>query len=98
MEGRIRGEGYQLSREPRSGDVQTDKDYTPLLRVPLSEILDERTELSGGTHEHFVSKNPFAGLAAARPVRALAALTRAERHGEYPKWAWETFLNPEARK
>ncbi len=86
------------SMEARSGDVRTDTDYTVLLVVPLSDILKKAAELSGRTHEPFVERNPFAGLASGRPVRAFAALTNAAKRSEYPEWAWRTFLYAEARK
>jgi hypothetical protein len=45
-----------------------------------------------------VEKDPFLGLASARPVRALAALNRAARSGNYPERSWRTFLSSTARK
>jgi hypothetical protein len=84
--------------EGRSSWVKTEKDFAPLLSVPLGDILSKAAELSGRDHEHFVQKDPYAGLAANRPIRAFSALTLAGKKGEYPEAPWTTFLNPEARK
>lgn len=86
------------SMEGRSGWVKTEKDFEPLLAVPLSKVIEKAVELSGHDHERFIRRDPFAGLALGRLVRALSALTRSAKRGEYPEWAWRTFLNPEARK
>jgi hypothetical protein len=86
------------SMEARSGMVETDTDYAALLAVPLADVLSKAAELSGRTHGMFVERNPFAGLASQRPVRAFAALTNAAKRNDYPEWAWRTFLNQEARK
>ena len=86
------------SMEMRGGRVRTDTEHKTLLDVPLAEVLDKAKELSGRTHEMLVENNPFAGLASNRPVRAFSALTISGKNGEYPTWAWRTFLNSEARK
>jgi hypothetical protein len=86
------------SMEARGGAVETDPDHAALLAVPLADVLSRAAELSGRTHEWFVERNPFAGLASQRPVRAFAALTNAAKRNDYPEWAWRTFLNAEARK
>jgi SIR2-like domain len=86
------------SMEARGGAVETDTDHAALLAVPLANVLSRAAELSGRTHGWFVERNPFAGLASQRPVRAFAALTNAAKHNDYPEWAWRTFLNAEARK
>ena len=40
----------------------------------------------------------FSGLVEEKPARALAALHLSAKNGEYPEWAWRTFLAAEARK
>ena len=86
------------SMESRGGIVRTDTEYESLVRVPLGQLLDKAQEISGRAPEILTERKPFAGLASARPIRALTALTIYGRRKEYPKWAWKTFLNPEARK
>jgi hypothetical protein len=92
------GKGAADSLEGASGWVQTDKDHAALLSVPLGDVLAKASEIGGHRSMRFVQNDPFAGLAAAKPVRAFRVLVRAAKHGEYPEWAWRTFLNPEARK
>src|SRR6266568_1258414 len=87
------------SFESRGGFVGTDTKYSALLRISLSEVLDKAKELSGREFELLINKDPFAGLAAERPVRALSALNNSAKHGEWPGWAWRTFLySPEREK
>nr|VFJ55812.1 MAG: SIR2-like domain-containing protein [Candidatus Kentron sp. FW] len=87
------------SLEGRSGRVETDTEYSPLLNEPIGYILTKARELSGRAEDDvFTKRDPFAGLSTERPVRALSALTHAARQEEYPQWAWKTFLGFEARK
>lgn len=86
------------SMEPRGGWVRTDSEFSALLKVPLVDVLNKAAELRGRTGEMFVERNPFAGLASQRPVRAFSALTVSAKRDVYPKWAWATFLNSESRK
>ena len=81
--------------EGRGGFVKTKTDHAPLLTEPLSSILSRARELSGRKEDFLVGDDPFAGLAAEQPVRALSALTRAAKSGEFPEWAWRRFLNSE---
>jgi hypothetical protein len=85
------------SREIHGGAVRTDTEHSPLLRVPLSSVLSRAIELSGRTENFLVEKDPFSGLCAKRPARALAVLTYEAKRKEYPEWAWHTFLTSEAR-
>lgn len=82
----------------RVGWVQTDSDYDALLAEPVETLLPRALELSNQPHDLFVQKDPFAGLVATRPLRALAALNHASKGGEFPEWAWRAFLTSEARK
>lgn len=85
------------SLEGRVGWVRTEKDTSGLVSVPLSAILAKAKELSGRSEE-FVERSPFSGLVEEKPVRALAALHLVAKNGEYPEWAWRTFLTAETRK
>jgi hypothetical protein len=86
------------SRESRGGLVMTQTEHSSLLREPLRSILSKALELSRSTEDFLVERDPFAGLSAARPVRAFAALADAAKRNEYPEWAWRTFLNTQTRK
>ncbi len=86
------------SMEARGGWVRTDTEYAELLKVSLAAVINKAAALRGRTDEMLVERNPFAGLAAERPARALSALTISAKRSDYPKWAWETFLNSESRK
>ena len=86
------------SMEARGDWVQTDTEYSELLKVPLPDILKKALELRGHPHKLFVKSDPFAGLASQQPVRAFAALTSATKRNDYPPWAWKTFLNADNRK
>lgn len=92
------GQMAASSIEGSSGWVKPDKEFGPLLSVPLSNVLNKAVELSGRRHGRFVENDPYAGLASSRPIRAFSALTLSGKYGDYPEWAWRTFLNPEARK
>jgi hypothetical protein len=86
------------SMEGRGGFVKTETEHSLLLVVPLDNILETARDLSGETGDFLVENDPFAGLSAERPVRAFSALSNAAKRDEYPEWAWQTFLNSEARK
>lgn len=86
------------SLEGRSGWVRTETEHSDLEGVPVDALLTKALELSGRRDEHFVEYAPFAGLSAAQPVRAFAALRLEGKHGRFPEWAWRAFLNPDRRK
>ena len=65
---------------------------------PLDSLLDKAAELSGRADDWTVETDPYVGLVAERPVRALSALTKSAERSEYPEWAWRIFLSAEARK
>jgi len=91
-------EAAARSTSVRSGWVQTATEHAFLLEEPLESTLAKAFKFSGRTEERFVESDPFAGLAKERPVRALAALRVSAKRGEYPEWAWHTFLNHQRRK
>jgi hypothetical protein len=78
--------------------VQTETDYSELLKVPLGAVLSTAHDHAGRSDNFRIEKDPFAGLTKDRPTRALGALIRAAKQGNYPKWAWDTFLYSEGRK
>lgn len=83
----------------KSGSVSIETDHSALLDIPLASVLSEADRLSRRRDKPFVEYNPFAGLSADRPVRAFSALrTAASSRGDFPDWAWRTFLNAKERK
>jgi len=63
----------QISMASRAGWVRTDTESEALLHVPLAEVLATAQALSGRRGELFVEHDPYAGLAAKRPVRATSS-------------------------
>ena len=86
------------SLEGRGRLVRTETDPSPLLKEPLSNILAKSKEISGFTDDSFMPNDPFSGLCGSHPVKAFATLRLKAKKDQYPKWAWQTFLNSEARK
>jgi len=86
------------SMEGRGGTVGSDTGYADLVVVPLDRVLTKSVEVGGRIPDTFTNRDPFAGLAANQPVRALSSLARAAKKGEWPEWAWRTFLNSPARE
>lgn len=86
------------SLESRVGSVETITDYAPLVNIPLSLVLSRAKDLSGRTTGRFETRDPFAGLCKSHPIRAFTALVTAAKSGGFPEWAWEAFLDSEARK
>lgn len=80
------------------GSVETETDCSALLDISLASVLSEAYSLSGRRDKPFVEYNPFRGLANARPVRAFSALRIAATEGDFPDWAWSSFLNSGGRK
>jgi len=86
------------SLESRTGWVRTNTSHEELAETPLSLILQQAKERSGRSDDFLVENDPFSGLASQRPARAFTALTYAAKRGNFPDWAWQRFLNSEARK
>ena len=80
------------------GSIETETDYSALLDIPLASVLSEARNLSGRRAKSFVEYDSFGGLSNDLPVRAFSALRVAAEKGDFPDWAWITFLNAEERK
>lgn len=85
------------SYEGAVGWVSVDTDYSDLLQEPRERVLARAKELSELRKAVFVRLDPFAGLSQNCPVRAFAALRLAAKNGDFPAWAWSTFLGAEQR-
>ena len=84
--------------ESSGGWIRTETEHSALLQEPLSNILTRSEEIRSRLDDFFVQKDPFSGLCAAHPVKAFASLRLAAKTGQYPQWAWQTFLYSAARK
>ena len=84
----------------RGETVTSETDHSALLGIPLASVLSTARSLSGRRRRGnlFVEYNPFGGLSDVRPVRAFSALRMAAKEGDFPAWAWSTFLSKEKRK
>jgi hypothetical protein len=82
---------------PVVGSISTSEDPAGLINVPIQKILEEANSISGLDFFERVQREPFQGLAARRPAKALAALTHAGRRGEAPKQFWSAFLHANDR-
>jgi hypothetical protein len=81
------------SHDPRSGWVKRDTDWRSLASAPLKEVL-ERAEKSGGRKmEEFTEHEPFAGMSADAPLKAISALSIAATRNDFKANFWETFLS-----
>ena len=81
------------SRESRGGFVRTDTSHHELLEEPIRNILAKASGLFGRNGgSQLVENDPFLGLCTNRRKRAYLALAFAAKRGDYPNWAWKTFL------
>ncbi len=86
------------SLEPRGGYVHTDKTYADLLAIPVGSILSVAARRRYREHGLLLEHDPFAGLAAECPMRALAAIRRTIDGQEHVRWGWQTLLSFGARR
>ena len=80
------------------GFVSIRTEHSALLVEPLVSIVAKARQLSGRREHFLVEHDPYGGLASARPVRALSALTVVAKQAVFPGWAWTSFLTNDARK
>lgn len=86
------------SLEARGGRVKIETECSSLVRESLGSLLSKAAELKSKGDNFLIENDPYKGLSGERPLRAFSALTHAARQDEYPIWAWQTFLDHEARK
>ncbi|WP_425400390.1 SIR2 family protein [Aeoliella sp.] len=87
------------SREIRGGSVVTNTEHENLVHGPIATVLLRARQAADSPKDDFLTEHdPFAGLCVAQPRRAYLALSRAARKGDYPGWAWRTFLSSPRRK
>ncbi len=85
------------SHEGRGGFVAIDTSYATLLNEPLKTLLKKVAEGRGRERGQLIDYDPFAGLVAERPLRALTALRLADSENEQAAWGWQNFLYSQAR-
>lgn len=94
----VYSEGAADSLDARSGFVRTNTSYEELIEIPLSQILQQAEKISSRSDDWLVENDPFYGLCVEQPELAFAALTHAEKRGDFWKRAWQRFLYLEARE
>lgn len=94
----VYSEGAADSLDARSGFVKTNTSYEELIEIPLSQILQQAEKISSRSDDWLVENDPFYGLCVEQPELAFAALTHAEKRGDFWKRAWQRFLYLEARE
>lgn len=84
--------------EVRVGRVETDRDCSELLAVPISKLIPKAEELRGLSEDGRTIRDPFGGLCEEKPERVLSALRHKAERREFPVWAWRGFLDSGSRK
>jgi hypothetical protein len=81
------------SLESRSAWVKEDTDSAPLSGLPLKAIIARCDELAQRQFQIFTEHDPFRGLVAASPARAIGALAYESRRNNYPERYWSRLLS-----
>jgi hypothetical protein len=81
------------SHEGRSGWVKQETDPTPLVGLPLSEVIARCDVLAQRRFLSFTDHDPFRGLVETAPRRAMAVLAYEARNGNYPEPYWSRLLS-----
>jgi hypothetical protein len=80
------------------GYVRTNEDCSALFSENLATVLSKSQELSGRSDAFLVENAPYSGFCKEKPVRAFSALTQAVKNGDFPEWAWQSFLYSSQRE
>ena len=81
------------SLESRSGWVKQETDPAPIADLPISAIIERCDELAERQFQSFTDRDPFRGLVALSPMRAMAALAYEARRANYPRRYWSRLLS-----
>jgi len=81
-----------------TGRQAPDESYAELLTENLANILSKAEELASTKSDFRVDKEPYSGFCKAHPKRSFSALTCSAKQDHFPRWAWETFLDSDARQ
>jgi hypothetical protein len=86
------------SNESRAGWVRHETDPTAIADLPVSEVIARCDQLAERQFESFTDRDPFQGLVASSPQRAMAVLAYEARRGAYPPRYWSRLLSPWPKK
>lgn len=81
-----------------SGWVRTDTSWEVLKKVPLKELTEQADRLREKRTEMYTNLDPFRGISAEAPLRALSALSWDTKRGRFSADAWESFFERDNRK
>jgi len=81
------------SNEGRVGFVKQETDPTPIVDFPLSAVIARCDELAKREWQTFTDHDPFRGLVATAPQRAMAVLAYEARRDNYPQRYWSRLLS-----
>ena len=72
--------------------INPDEDASVLISAPVSKIIPLAQSSTGRSSESLTKHLPFDGLVKRCPRKAMAALTREARKGDYPEEFWHPLL------
>ena len=78
--------------EVSGGWIDSDEDPSALINAPVSEIIGLARANTSRSFEDMTDYLPFVGLVKQCPRKAMAALTREGRKGDYPVEFWNPLL------
>lgn len=81
---------------PKVFPIQNDTSATQLEGLPISQVLEKARNLGQRDFSSNIQRQPFHGLATARPARAISVLTDATRKGTFEPWAWAALLSSQS--
>ena len=76
----------------RGGWIKPDEDPSALINAPVSEIISLARANTSKSFEDMTDYLPFVGLVKQCPRKAMAALSREARKGDYPVEFWNALL------
>jgi hypothetical protein len=81
------------SHESRSGWVKQETDPAPIANLPVSKVIARCDTLAEREFESFTDHDPFRGLVASNPRRAIAVLDYEGSRGNYPRRYWSRLFS-----
>ncbi len=77
----------------RSGWVKQEKDPAEIVHLPVSDVVARCDSLAERRFQTFTDVDPFRGLVATNPQRAMAVLNYEARHNNYPRRYWSRLFS-----
>jgi hypothetical protein len=81
------------SWESRTGWVKQETDPMPIADLPVSEVIARCDALAQREFQSFTDRDPFRGLVATNPQRAVAVLNYEARRNNYPRRYWARLFS-----